>query len=315
MLEHQPLHLDLTQSASPSQILPRKPSLSSNSANWNGIILRQYSQLPPHEFTEYYPQQHLIIIHQQPDRVRVKRNINGKKQSLLVNKSDIAFIPAKNSHGAAWQDELELIVLIIDPDFVSRIAYEWIDPDTIELLPRFAHRDPFIDRVGLLLRDSLLTAEGGHPQAPPLQGGERMTTDNRFYAESMATALSSHLIQHYSAQKPLFREYTGGLSKSKLKRVKEYMRDRLTENISLQEISSEVGLSRCYFAQMFKQSTGITPYQYIVQQRIERAKQLLQQDLPIVEIALSCGFSSQSSLNRTFRKCVGTTPKGYRRQL
>lgn len=297
MLDRKPLHLDLTQSASPSQILPRKPSLSSNSANWKGIMLRQYSQLPSHGFTEYYPQQHLIIIHQQPDRVRIKRNINGKKQSLLVNNSDIAFIPANNSHGAAWEDELDLIVLIIDPDFVSRIAHEWIDPDTIELLPRFAHCDPFIERVGLLLRDSLLT------------------TDNRFYAESMATALSSHLIQHYSAQKPVFREYTGGLSKSQLKRVKECISDRLTENISLQDISDEVGLSRCYFAQMFKQSTGITPYQYIIQQRIERAKQLLQQDLPIVEIALECGFSSQSSLNRTFRKCVGTTPGGYRQKL
>lgn len=297
MLDRKPLHLDLTQSASPSQILPRKPSLSSNSANWKGIMLRQYSQLPPHGFTEYYPQQHLIIIHQQPDPVRIKRKINGNKQSLLVNNSDIAFIPANNSHGAAWENKLDLIVLIIDPDFVSRIAHEWIDPDTIELLPRFAHCDPFIERVGLLLRDSLLT------------------TDNRFYAESMATALSSHLIQHYSAQKPLFREYTGGLSKSKLKRVKEHISDRLTENISLQDISDEVGLSRCYFAQMFKQSTGITPYQYIVQQRIERAKQLLQQDLPIVEIALECGFSSQSSLNRTFRKCVGTTPRGYRQQL
>ena len=91
--------------------------------------------------------------------------------------------------------------------------------------------------------------------------------------------------------------------------------DRLTENITLQEISKEVGLSRCYFVQMFKQSTGIAPYQYIIQQRVEKAKQLLKQDLPLVEVALECGFSSQSSLNRTFRKCVGTTPKGYRQKL
>ena len=292
-----PSCLDLTKQKSPSQILPCKPSLSSHSANWNGIILRQYSRLPPYGFPEYYPQQHLIIIHQQQNRVRVKRKINGEKQSLLVDSSDIAFVPANHSHGACWQDELELIVLIIDPNFVSQVAYEWIDPDRIELLPRFAHYDPFIDRVGLLLRDSLLT------------------TENRFYAESMATALSSHLIQHYSTKKPVFKKYAGGLTKSKLKRVKEHIRDRLTENISLQEISTEVGLSKSYFAEMFKQSTGITPYQYVLQQRIKRAKQLLKQDLPLVEIALDCGFSSQSAFNRTFRKCVGTTPRNYQQQI
>lgn len=292
-----PPHLDLTQAASPLQILPRKPSLSSHSANWNGIILRQYSQLPPHGFPEYYPQQHLIIIHQQPDRTRVSRNIDGEQQNLLVNSEDVVFIPAQHSHGAAWQVELELMVLIIDPNFVSQVAHEWIDPDRIELLPRFSHCDRFISQVGLQLKNSLLT------------------TENRFYAQSMATALASHLIQHYSTKKPVFRDYAGGLSRSKLEQVKDYMRDRLTENITLQEISNQVGLSRCYFAQMFKQSTGIAPYQYIIQQRVERAKQLLKQDLSLVEVALECGFSSQSSFNRTFKKCVGTTPRGYRQKL
>ena len=313
-MSNKPPYLDLTQATSPSKILPRKPSLNSHAANWNGIILRQYSQLPPHGFPEYYPQQHLIIIHQQPDRARVIRKIDGEKQNLLVNSEDIVFIPAKHSHGASWQAELELTVLIIDPNFVSQVAYEWIDPDRIELLPRFAHCDRFlmqslmgvspktalhrfIYQVGLQLKNSLLT------------------TENRFYAESMATALSSHLIQHYSIEKPVFREYAGGLSRSKLERVKEYIRDRLTENITLQEISNEVGLSRCYFAQMFKQSTGIAPYQYVIQQRVERAKQLLKQDLPLAEIALECGFSDQSALSRTFGKCVGTTPKDYRQQL
>lgn len=293
MSQDKPLHLDLTQATSPSQILPCQPSLSSHSAGWNGIILRYYDRLPPHEFSQYYPQQHLIIIHQQQHEVMVKRNINEEKQNLLVDAKDIAFVPANMSHGASWQNELELIVLIIDPNFVSQVAREWIDPDDIELLPHFSHCDPLISQVGLLLKDALLT------------------TDNRFYAESMVTALSSHLIQHYSTKKPVFRDYAGGLARSKLERAKKYIGDRLTENITLQEISTEVGLSRCYFAKMFKQSTGITPYQYVLQQRIKRAKQLLRQDLPLVEIALDCGFSSQSSFNRTFRKYVGATPRNY----
>lgn len=298
MAQRKLLRLDLTKASSPQQILPCKPSLNSHLTNDRGIILRQYSQLPPYELTEYYPQQHLVIIHQQPHQVRVKRKINGKKRDLTMMESDITLIPANNSHGASWHDELELIILIIDPNFVSQIAHEWIDPDRIELLPHFARCDRFIYQVGVLLKNSLLT------------------TESSFYTESMITALSSHLIQHYSTKKPLFQDYAGGLSKSKLKRVQEYIGDRLTENISLQEMSSEIGLSRCYFAQMFKKSTGITPYQYVLQQRIEKSKQLLKQDvLPLVEIALICGFSSQSAFSRTFRKCVGTTPKTYRQQI
>ena len=259
---------------------------------------------------------------------------------------------------------------MIDPNFLSQVAYEWVDPDCIELLPHFSHCDRFISQVSLLLKNAL------------------ETTENRFYAESMATALSAHLIQHYSTKKPAFRDYAEGLTSSKLKRVKEYLRDQSTENIFLEDIAKEIGMSKCsliqmfkestgltpyqylikckseetptlfkqfsgglslqkfqvaidyinahlessisikdlaqvtqinsdhYFCRLFKQSTGITPYQYVIGQRIEKAKQLLKQnDLSLVEIAMMCGFSSQSSFNRTFRKLVGTTPKNYRQQV
>lgn len=67
---------------------------------------------------------------------------------------------------------------------------------------------------------------------------------------------------------------------------------------------------------IFKQSLGITPYKYVIQQRIERAKQLLKQNkLPLKEVALRCGFYDQSAFSRTFKRFVDLTPKDYRRQL
>lgn len=297
MSKNQHTYLDLSNSKSLKEILPSQSSLSSQETGWHGLILRHFDRLPPHEFSEYHPQQHLIIVHQQQHLTDVERQINGKKQNLIVENKDIALIPARHSHGAAWQNELELTVLIIEPDFMSQVAYEWIDPDDIELLPLFTQRDPFIERVALLLKDSLATGE------------------SCFYAESMATALSAHLIQHYSIEKPLIRNYTLGLSQSKLQRVKNYIRDRLSENISLQDVCREVGLSKCYFAQLFKQSTGISPYQYIIEQRVRKARHLLKQDIPLVEIALSCGFANQSAFNKTFYKCMGITPRQYRLKI
>ncbi|MGH8000244.1 MAG: helix-turn-helix domain-containing protein, partial [Brasilonema sp.] len=67
-----------------------------------------------------------------------------------------------------------------------------------------------------------------------------------------------------------------------------------------------------YFCQLFKQSLGITPYQYVLQLRVERAKQLLKnQKITICDVALACGFANQSHFTKHFRKLTGMTPKAY----
>ncbi|NJO43692.1 MAG: helix-turn-helix transcriptional regulator [Cyanobacteria bacterium CRU_2_1] len=72
-------------------------------------------------------------------------------------------------------------------------------------------------------------------------------------------------------------------------------------------------MSVYYFCELFKQSIGVAPYQYVLQQRVERAKQLLKDEKrAIVDIALECGFANQTHLNKHFRKLTGMTPKSYR---
>ncbi|MEO1593102.1 MAG: helix-turn-helix transcriptional regulator, partial [Cyanobacteria bacterium J06632_22] len=74
-----------------------------------------------------------------------------------------------------------------------------------------------------------------------------------------------------------------------------------------------VGMSQFHFGRLFKQSLNLSPYQYLLRQRVERAKQLLKQtDNPVSEIALECGFNSHSHLGRKFRQLTGVTPKTYR---
>lgn len=74
-------------------------------------------------------------------------------------------------------------------------------------------------------------------------------------------------------------------------------------------------MSESHFSRSFKQSVGIAPYQYLMQQRVERAKQLLQQQKsPISTIALDCGFANQTHLTKVFRQITGVTPKAYQKQ-
>lgn len=104
----------------------------------------------------------------------------------------------------------------------------------------------------------------------------------------------------------------GGLSKRKLQQAIHYIHQHLSEEVTLEAIATHLNMSHFYFCRMFKQSTGVTPYQYLLRLRIEHAKQLLLQgDLSIVEIALEVGFANQSHLTHHFKRLVGVTPKQF----
>jgi len=105
-----------------------------------------------------------------------------------------------------------------------------------------------------------------------------------------------------------------GLSKRKLQQTIQYINQNLAEDLSLQTLATHIGFSQYYFCRLFKESTGLTPYQYIIQQRIERAKQLLTQDkYSIVDVALQVGFANQSHFCQRFRRITGVSPRTYRR--
>ena len=106
----------------------------------------------------------------------------------------------------------------------------------------------------------------------------------------------------------------GGLSAGALRRVREFVQLHLNESIDLSMLAEVAGLSMHHFAREFKQSAGVPPHHYLIQERIERAQQMLAQtDLPLAEIAYAVGFSDQGHLARHFRALLGTTPREFRR--
>lgn len=197
--------------------------------------------------------------------------------------------------------------LYLEPALMAQLMVEIANLDSLELIPQFKLNDPFIYQIGITLKAKLeFNGLSNDAECPPLK-------DDRLYTESMATAISAHLIHYYSTQKLKVRSYFNGLSPARLQKAIEYIREHLAQNPSITEIAQMVGMSPFYFSRLFKQSTGLTPHQYLLKCRIEQAKQLLRAtNLSIATVATQVGFVDQSHLARHFKRQVGISPSQFR---
>lgn len=107
----------------------------------------------------------------------------------------------------------------------------------------------------------------------------------------------------------------GALSKPRLNRLFEYVENHLADDFNMADLSRAIGCSTSAIASGFRTATGFSPWQFVLNRRVERAKNLLtSSQRAMSEIALECGFSSSQHFATAFRKQVGTTPGDYRRQ-
>jgi AraC family transcriptional regulator len=139
--------------------------------------------------------------------------------------------------------------------------------------------------------------------------------DDHAYAETLGLLLLWEIRHAADPQFTQLKPIRGGLTALQLRRIKEFVDVRISKEIGISELASLVGLSQFHFIRAFKHSVGLSPYQYVLSERISIAKELLsKRDLSIADVALAVGFSDASQLNRVFRKLIGITPTVYRRE-
>lgn len=130
-------------------------------------------------------------------------------------------------------------------------------------------------------------------------------------AERLADAINTHLAERYGGMRKPPEVGSGGLAPWQLRLAKRWLND-LNATAQLEDIAGDCGLSTGHFARAFKRSTGKSPHQWALQRRIEAAKEMLGEGLPLAEIAIACRFSDQSHLTRAFSQATGTTPGRWR---
>jgi AraC family transcriptional regulator len=111
------------------------------------------------------------------------------------------------------------------------------------------------------------------------------------------------------------RRYRGGLGPARLRTVKELVHARMEDELTLSEMAQSVELSTSHFSRMFHRSTGETPHQFVLHQRIERAKEMLRDaNERVLDVAVACGFKTQQHFARVFRQVCGASPTEYRQE-
>jgi AraC family transcriptional regulator len=278
--------------------LAYSPTLSSQDRGWENILVKQY-QHPAGEALCQLEDDHTICMSLAPRPVRFLHIKDGKTYTSLYGKGDLSITPAKVPLFARWDSEDHFLEIRIASSFIQAVAQETlnINSDHLELVPKFRARDPQIEAIALMLLGEL----------------QQESLGGKLYIDSLTNVLAVHLLRRYTVTHPRLAVYEGGLPQHQLLQVLDYINDHLSQDIKLVDLAALLGMSQFHFSHQFKQSIGIAPYQYLLQQRIERAKQLLRQtDQSIVDIAFSCGFNSHSHLSKQFRQFTGVTPKAYR---
>jgi AraC family transcriptional regulator len=213
---------------------------------------------------------------------------------------DIDIIPANIP--ARWEihDQNDTaLILALPPSLMNTVAEEHgYDPRRVAIRNRFQIRDAQLENICWALKAEM---ESNYPSG-------------RLYVDSLGISVASRLISTYSSVSQRAIAKNGGLGGRTFKQTLAYIEDHLAEDLSLSRIASTTGISASHFKTLFRESAGVPIHQYVMQRRIERAKDLLMQGkLSMMEIALATGFSHQSHMARHMRRSVGLSPRDMKR--
>lgn len=162
---------------------------------------------------------------------------------------------------------------------------------------------------GVGINDEILAALG----AALLPAFAHSAHVSQLFVDHVTFAIVTHLAYSLGGMKDQERLTRGGLALWQQRRVKEFVDANLDGNMTVMLLARACGLSTKHFSRAFRQSTGLSPHQWLLHRRIDKAKQLLRGTLPLADLALACGFADQSHFTRVFTRVVGLSPGQWRR--
>ena len=266
---------------------------------WRDVLLES-NRLLSDKVLKVFLKPDTIAVRRNRKLVRTKRLANGRCQRLDLVTGDVSIGPAVNMRGLRGNDPPELPVLSPDEALIRRNGAAWYDPALVELIRHGCAGDPLIEQIAIVLKSDLV---------------EERALGN-LYGEALANALAAQLLRRNYSPRANDLASKGGLGGRRLKLTLDYLEANLHSNLRIHELARRVGLSPNYFCSAFERSIGMPPHRWVLQRRIERAKNMLaERKTRLVEIADVLGFADQSHFSRLFRRFTGITPGRFRASL
>lgn len=270
-----------------SETLGRGPDRSANVGDWQFARWRQF--IGSYELPALPDPVFVVHVGGKPD-TRLWEAEDWSKSRSIPGCATI--VPAGRPTG--WRIDGELDVVTVSVPITSLNCGDAVD--------RFKHmRFAFADPLGIALTRQILS-ELYAPEAP----------ERTAYINVLLDALKAHTLRGPmlagSATFP-----TAEFSAHRIHHIMNAVLAHPEADHSLEAMAADAGLTPSHFCRVFKKATGISPHQYVMKARLERAREMLgESDLSIAAIADMIGFTSQSHFTRAFRQFSGQTPSGWR---
>jgi AraC family transcriptional regulator len=276
-------------------VFNQPPIFSSAGAGWREVRL-EHHRIGEFKQTGFSLVNHCVVL-QLAQPIELDWEVDGRPAPPIISVGAVSLLPAgipvtsRSRHGG------EFISVSLTPQFLLSVVGSMTGGAVPEIAPQLGVADDFVRALILQLRHEAEDRAG-----------------NRLYAETLATSLASHLVRHYSRVPEPWRD-SGGLPRPALRRVIEFINDKLQDPLTLKDLAQIAGQSPWHFARGFKLATGIAPHAFVLRLRLHRAQDLLRcRELTLAEVAVATGFCDASHLARHFRRTFGRAPAAWRRE-
>ncbi|HET8840756.1 MAG TPA: AraC family transcriptional regulator [Ktedonobacteraceae bacterium] len=289
--------------------LPTSPLLSSREVGWQHMMVRTYREPAILEETFFPGGSDVYLVLVTGGHVQfAERKVDGPWITHAISAGDWFLTPAGGEpYALRWKSQspgpLTTLHLHLNNDLFVRTVRQVVDRDPARVLlqERSGFQDPLLAQVALSLQQELQ-----HPASNAI---------GRLYAETSAQMLIAHLLRRYTTTAVSIPEPGRRLSSQQMQRLTDFILAHLHQNLSLEMLAQQVGFSPYHFARLFRHTTGESPHQFVLRQRLEAARRLLKEtNLPLAQIALETGFPHQSHFTQAFKRYLGTTPFLYRQE-
>lgn len=262
------------------------------------LLSLEFFKAEPGEMPYDVFEQHHILLNLKDEPHRVENWRDKEHRDFLLQHNEIIVTPAGVRSGWKWHSQSKVIIITLNPTKLNQFSQHELGivlgETQLKNIPQFV--DAAICQAGEMLLDALNSPVG-----------------SAVMFESFARIFLTKLIHKYGLEKSDEIAFNRSFTSSHYKRVLDFIATHFNDNITLEMMAAQAGISTYHFARLFKQTIGQSPHQFLMHYRVEQArKQLAKPNTLIADIAITCGFSDQAHFTRVFKQITGKTPKQYR---